>query len=550
MIYALIYRIIISRIFILLTAVVSNFSALSQIRITGDIVDSKNNRALEYVNIGVKQKNVGTASLKNGSFSIGIPMENITDTLTFSIVGYYELNLPISQLDSGNKITIRLVEKITNLKELAISGEKLVDKKFGIKKRGIIHFTDGIFKKDDSFEIGQLIKLGNNPAQITSVNLHINSSRTDSASFRINFYRYDEDDNRPADRIVEKSILQRHPIREGWLKFDLVKYNILLKGKVFVAIEFIPENKSDVKQIYYEVKIGGASKSFFRRNSLGEWNTPPHHYCLYVTALVDKNTPEEPDDEETIPTITLKSDMAPEPFSIFIRLPKGYHSNTKKQYPVVYHLDGNAFFDPISSSVERLRKKKKISIEPIVVGIGYENAYVMDSLRNRDYTFPEALAKDSFHTSGGGESFYQFIKTELKPYIERTYRTDTTNRMIMGHSLGGYFVLYALLQTINGNELFNSYVAASPSISYYDNFALEQFQKLSYEKMGNRKLKLYLTIGEMEIDEDPKDNFNYFGQILSKWSFTKMKVNIYKNLEHMGTAVPSFEDGLEFILSE
>lgn len=154
-------------------------------------------------------------------------------------------------------ITIPLVEKITELKEVVISGEKLVEKKYGIKRRGVIHFTDGIFKKDDSFEIGQLIKLGNNTSQITFVNLHINSSRSDSASFRINFYRFDEEDNRPAARIIEKNIFQRHPIREGWLKFDLREYNVLLKGNVLVSIEFIPENKDEVKQIYYEVKIGG-----------------------------------------------------------------------------------------------------------------------------------------------------------------------------------------------------------------------------------------------------------------------------------------------------
>jgi hypothetical protein len=282
---------------------------------------------------------------------------------------------------------------------------------------------------------------------------------------------------------------------------------------------------------------------------LGQWNTPPHHYCLYVTALADKNTPEEPDDVETVPTTTLQSNMTREPYSIFVRLPKDYAKNTEKKYPVIYHLDGNAFFDPINSSVDRLHKKKKIPRDPIVVGIGYENAYVMDSLRDRDYTFPESLPKDSFKMSGGGERFFQFIKTRLKPYIEKTYRTDTTHQTIMGHSLGGYFVLYALLEHAKGNRLFNNYVAASPSLSYYDNYIFQKFQNLSQHDVASEKLKLYLTMGEFEIDEDHEDSFKHFRQMLSRHDL-QLKVKIYDRLEHMGTAVPSFEDGIEYILED
>src|SRR5690606_10805484 len=101
--------------------------------------------------------------------------------------------------------------------------------------------------------------------------------------------------------------------------------------------------------------------------------------------------------------------------------------------------DGNAYFDAVANSVDNYIQGKNISVDPIVVGIGYENAYVMDSLRNRDYTYPEALPADSFTVSGKGDKFYDFIKAKLVPHIDSIYRTDKTNRTIMGHSFGGYF---------------------------------------------------------------------------------------------------------------
>lgn len=524
-----------------------NLSAFCQIKLQGKITDSKSKGALPYVNVGIKAKNIGTISSDDGSFSINIPQNHITDTLTFSLIGYSEFTIPVSQLDSKNEISIQLIENPMVLNEVLIQGQKLVEKKYGIKKTGaILHFTDGIFKKDDSFEIGQVINLGDKPAKISSLNLHINSSRPDSASFRINFYKYNEDENAPTTRVFDRSIVQRHPIRVGWLKFDLSDYNIRLKGKVFAAIEFIPENK-DVSQIYYEIKLGGISKSFFRKSSLGQWVRPPHHYCIYLTALTDKGAPDEPEDFETPPTFVLKSDFSKEPFSIFVRLPKDYSKNKKEAYPVIYQLDGNAFFDPVASSIDHLLKKKKIQRDPILVGIGYENAYLMDSLRARDYTFPVSPPPDSFGISGEGANFYNFIKTKVIPRIDSTYRTEKTNRTIMGHSLGGYFVLYSLLRHTTDRSVFNNYIAASPSLSYHDGYLNKQFEKLNNDPNDT---KLYMTIGELEMQESKTNSFTNLTEILKLKNFLWIKPEVYKNLEHMGTAIPSFEDGIEFLFGK
>jgi predicted alpha/beta superfamily hydrolase len=168
-------------------------------------------------------------------------------------------------------------------------------------------------------------------------------------------------------------------------------------------------------------------------------------------------------------------------------------------------------------------------------------------LRNRDYTFPEAPPSDSFNVSGGGERFYRFIKTELQPYITRTYRTDTLNNVIMGHSLAGYFVLYSLLKDMQGDHAFDHYVAASPSL-WYDNFYIaEQFKTLKVS-LETRKRRVYLSSGELEAEEDTENRFKEFGQILSGFELIDPRIKVYEGMEHMGTAIPSFEDGMEFVL--
>ena len=166
----------------------------------------------------------------------------------------------------------------------------------------------------------------------------------------------------------------------------------------------------------------------------------------------------------------------------------------------------------------------------ILVGIGYKNAFLTDSLRNRDYTFPQAAVQDSFPVSGGANLFLAFIKTELIPFIHKTYRTDNAVLTLMGHSLGGYFTLFAMQQGLSDkNNLFKQYVSASPSLYYGDQYLIKTLQNTTLS--NNNPQTLVLTIGENELKEDPTIP-EYFN------SFVKyMNDRKYKNIQLMNIPV-------------
>src|SRR5690606_507624 len=299
-------------------------AAWGQLRLTGRVVDSEDKQPLGYVNIGIKKKDVGTMTSADGTFRLEVPKAHDNDTLTFSLVGYAEYALALSNPEIDTPFRIELTRKTTVLDEVVVLSKRLEERRFGIKRRGrLIHFADGMFNPDDSFEIGQLIKLGDRPVKLSDINLYVLESRDDSAAFRINFYRYSNGE--PRERLVEKSVIQRQAIKKGWLRFDLTDDDIYLSGDVIASLEFLPEDMGSEQPISYEVKLGGASKSFYKRNSLGKWNTPPHHYCLHVTALVNPEAPELPDEDvESLPTFVYASDTVGDRFHLFVDLPKGY----------------------------------------------------------------------------------------------------------------------------------------------------------------------------------------------------------------------------------
>ncbi len=269
----------------LLPFIIIGFSAaMAQTTIRGTVRDSANNQLLAYVNIGIAHKNIGCVSQKDGSFSLTIPAEDKLDTITFSMVGYHDHKLPINSI--AGEASVKLAPKITQMNEVSITFPALTEKKFGESNyHALIQFTDGSTNQMDIFEIAQLIKLDTGLIKLTSVNLYISASRPDSGTFRINFYGYDG--KHPTARIIDKNIIQTHAIQKGWLTFDLKPYNIYLKGDVVAGIEFLPNSPVN-KPINYNIKVVGATKSFYRNSSQGDWRLPPHHYVLYVTALSNK----------------------------------------------------------------------------------------------------------------------------------------------------------------------------------------------------------------------------------------------------------------------
>lgn len=248
------------------------------------------------------------------------------------------------------------------------------------------------------------------------------------------------------------------------------------------------------------------------------------------------------------PAVVLHSKFVKDSFNIFVKLPKEYQPGGKIRYPVVYLLDANAYMQEVADSM--IVK----NTQAILVGVGYNNMEAMDSLRDRDYTFPKALASDSFAVSGGAPKFLSFLQKELQPYIHQNYSVDTTNETLMGHSLGGYFTLYALTQALLQKQVtFQHFVAASPSLGYSHQYIIKQFRKILQDHSASPKT-LRITLGAQEDVEDDtgtesSDQFNKLVQILKRPAFKNLNLSaeIYPNLGHMETVVPTFTAAIKAI---
>ena len=442
---------------------------------------------------------------------------------------------------------------IQNLKPLSIVNHRLVEKKFGIKSEpGIFEFNEGPHNPNDTFEIAQVIKLPDVLTKITSIHLFLSGAFDSIATFRVKFYSFNGE--YPAEILVQKNIIRTCLLNKPWLDIDLRDLDIRLKGTVVAALEYIPSKERPNKAILYNVKIGGSSRTFVKSNgwlktqsTKAKWEIPPAHYRLYVSALVAENTKVNNQEELSIVPSAVYSPFVKDSFSIFVSLPKHYKPHSKRKYPCVYVLDANIFVEQLATIVNLMIEKKQLP-EIIVLGIGYKDFIISDSLRERDYTFFNAGTADSIRLSGGGRNFLQFIEKELIPNVDLKYNTDTSSRALLGHSLAGHFVLEVLHRTmVDNSHTFNKFVSASPSMEINK---AELLGKLGNEKnLSKNILSVFLTMGGLEYDE--LENVHLLSKkFADKHTNVKCETLLLPYHEHMSTPYPSFEKGLQYLFQK
>ncbi len=188
---------------------------------------------------------------------------------------------------------------------------------------------------------------------------------------------------------------------------------------------------------------------------------------------------------------TIQSRPLNEARAINVITPPGYSKSPAKRYPVLYVVDGGVEQDLLNVAGVALNGGMwGRSAEVIVVGIETRD-------RRRELVGPTSdpgLLK-KYPTAGASAAFRAFIRNEVKPLVERAYRTNGQDAVI-GESLAGLFIVETYLAEPG---LFDGYAAIDPSL-WWDKEALS---KTANAKIGEAQKDhpLYLAIAREQSEE-------------------------------------------------
>lgn len=158
-------------------------------------------------------------------------------------------------------------------------------------------------------------------------------------------------------------------------------------------------------------------------------------------------------------------------------------------------MDGNSV---LLTALESLDRRFSLILQSfsdgVILAIGYplfpDSSTVMCPRRTKNLTPP---AEGTLAVEGGADAFLDLIQGKVKDLVVERRLRDTRGATIgkealLGHPLGGLFVLHGLFRRPNS---FNCFLTSSPSIWYNNQYILtEEVREIERQLRYARSLRL------------------------------------------------------------
>ncbi|KAK3364313.1 Alpha/Beta hydrolase protein [Lasiosphaeria hispida] len=250
---------------------------------------------------------------------------------------------------------------------------------------------------------------------------------------------------------------------------------------------------------------------------------------------------------------------------------------TSRTAHTVYVLDGNAFATTASEFLKRRKPVDPSQPDALVVGIGYPLTDSVYALTQRAIDFGAPIPGEP--VPFGADAFLDSIDLHLRPWVRDTVfpGVNFSRDALYGHSSGGLFVTWAL---INRPDMFDTWIAASPSLTLRNGTVVGEITKRFGDGMGiegevewsQNGTRPAVFIGYGELEDYPvrrktqtEAQFQARRNLLQRFSPGKWSHELYDRLvgsgkmrdvvlkgyagqEHAGVGGSALMDGIAYFL--
>jgi len=249
---------------------------------SGKVIESKSNSPIEFVNIGIVGKNIGTTSDIRGHYNINIDPVFDNDSILFSCIGYLPYSMKVADYKNVDNWDVQLKKKTYELDEVVINPKKYKRQILGIKSKSK-RMQAGFKDNKLGYELGLLLKVKKS-AFLEKVDISIAVCTYDSIFYRLNIYRVLG--KMKYENILNKPIyisLPKEKVTET-ISINLKPRNIVVEGDFLITLEHV----KDLGPGNLFFSIGLSKKTYYRKTSQGIWEKVPIGIGISVMAQVEK----------------------------------------------------------------------------------------------------------------------------------------------------------------------------------------------------------------------------------------------------------------------
>ncbi len=244
--------------------------------------------------------------------------------------------------------------------------------------------------------------------------------------------------------------------------------------------------------------------------------------------------------------LNLFSETLNENREIFISLPPNYERNVHA-YPIIIVFDAEYLFE-LTNSIVNIKTSRNEMPESIVIGI--------PNSTNKRYDMAMELSRPDGRTFFGDadgkeiKNYLTFIRKELLPYLERSYRINK-HKTVIGMSPTFGPVLEAFW---NQPDLFDGYIILAAELALKTSSGRTIQERTLQAIQDNQRTKSAIYIGKASDDlkRRPKEErlaYNQMNETLESTANPKINytIEILEEENHYGMSITGIKHGLETI---
>ena len=209
-----------------------------------------------------------------------------------------------------------------------------------------------------------------------------------------------------------------------------------------------------------------------------------------------------------------------------IYLPKGYNKDSISNFPLAIVLDGHKLFD-LYVGASNYYAQLDHAPEQIVVGIDMKDS------RNKDAGYDV----NNGNLDNNSENFYRFIRDEMIPYIEATFKTSPF-LTIVGESLTANYITHFLKEEYS---IFNAYICLNPTLSNTINSQVESYR---LKELSSEDNTFYFYLSSNPFSNTiKKDKIKNFGKFIKSFEIDNFNV-VFDELTNSPSSSSSIGEGI------
>ena len=209
-----------------------------------------------------------------------------------------------------------------------------------------------------------------------------------------------------------------------------------------------------------------------------------------------------------------------------IYLPKGYNKDSISNFPLAIVLDGHKLFD-LYVGASNYYAQLDHAPEQIVVGVDMKDS------RNKDAGYDV----NNGNLDNNSENFYRFIRDEMIPYIEATFKTSPF-LTIVGESLTANYITHFLKEEYS---IFNAYICLNPTLSNTINSQVESYR---LKELSSEDNTFYFYLSSNPFSNTiKKDKIKNFGKFIKSFEIDNFNV-VFDELTNSPSSSSSIGEGI------